>query len=643
IQLVATQTDATERVLAEQETITARARLRDVLEHTNDAFLMVEQDGTVAFANDGTKAMFRATESKWRPGSSFEANWSEYIGAMPKSFLPLPSELMQPDLSALCDQPTGVRANLVDGRQVLFRAQRTKDGSIVVSATDTTAIRNTEKLLRQRAAAVENAQNGIAILDDDGRVTYANGALGRLWGFPSEAETLGRKWRSQYIVPDRAEQLQAEFGLSENAEILQHRRKDRRGMFHELTRTTVSKVGEVLVVRDVTSAIRNRNRLSELNKQMEDARRHEAISTLASGLAHDFNNVLSAISGSATLIATDPDASPDVSAHAERITKAGGMAARLVNRMLDLGSADDDASVFDLRAVLGEVQALAEVNLSPKTHFSVSSGNRALSIRAAISDITLVILNLVINANDALHGNEGEIELHVGRHKVSDATPLVGRLLTEKNYANITIKDTGEGIPEELLPKIMQSFFTTKGDRGTGAGLAMVGAIVKRLDGAVFVKSEPGKGTVVQVALPHLETSAQNDDGGVLKADLSGKAIIVLDDQLDVAQVTAAFLTSCGAEVSVLDDPALAVEAILEDPDDWNALVSDYDMPGLSGGDVVEKIGAAAPSFPIFIVTALARRLSDPRISSNTVHGVFAKPVNLGQLALEISKVEAQT
>ncbi|MEM7471172.1 MAG: PAS domain S-box protein [Pseudomonadota bacterium] len=640
-QLVATQTDATERVLAEEDTKTARARLRDVLDHTNDAYLMVQSDGTVAFANDGTKDMFKAPKSKWRPGTSFSENWREYIAGMPASFGALPDELADPDLDALCRQPLGIRSNLADGRQVLFRAQRTDENSIVVSATETTAIRNTERLLRQRAAAVENAQNGIAILDEDGRITYANGALGGLLGYGSEPETLGRKWRMHYSVPERADQLSAEFGLSENSEILKRKTSEGRSIYHEVTRTCVEKVGDVLVLRDVSSAIRNRNRLIELNNQMEEARRHEAISTLASGLAHDFNNVLSAIAGSATLITTDPNANDEVRSHAERISKAGGMAARLVNRMLDLGSTDDDASVFDLRAALGEVRALAEVNLSPQTSFEVTAGEEALSIRAAISEIALVILNLVINANDALQGAPGQIELTVGIHASSDKTPLAGKLLTDLTYANITVRDTGEGIPEEHIPKIMQSFFTTKGHQGTGAGLAMVGAIVKRLGGAIFVESTLGEGTTVEVALPLFETSSSEQEHGFARPDLSGKAIIVLDDQLDVAKVTAAFLTSCGAEVSVLDDPELAVETVLEDPGDWDALISDYDMPGMSGGDVVETINKQVDDFPIFIVTALARRLSDTRINKTSVQGVFAKPVNLGHLATAISKNES--
>ena len=127
------------------------------------------------------------------------------------------------------------------------------------------------------------------------------------------------------------------------------------------------------------------------------------------------------------------------------------------------------------------------------------------------------------------------------KHVPSGKAALIGKLLTDSEYANITVRDTGEGIPEELLPKIMQSFFTTKGHQGTGAGLAMVAAIVKRLGGAIFDESELGAGTVVEVALPLFKAATSDGADGFVRPDLSGKAILVLDDQLDVAQVTAAF------------------------------------------------------------------------------------------------------
>lgn len=641
VQLVATQTDATERVKAETETRTLQRHLENVLDHTRDAFLMVLQDGSVAFANDGTRAMFGAGADGWRTGTSFADNWKSYLQNLPKTTGPLAQGLHSPDLVALADQSDGIRTSLPDGRQVLFRAQHADNGAIVISGTDTTSIRTTEQLLRQRAAAVESASDGIAILDDDERITYANSALGRLLEQDSEDYLLGRKWGYRYQAPENAEQLRAEIGLTGSTEIVEFKSGDPRRRYHAVTRTKAEKVGEVMVVRDVTTSLRNRHRLSELDKQIEDARRREAISNLAAGLAHDFNNVLSAIAGSAILVQTDPDASMEIKGHAARISKAGSTAARLVNRMLDLGSAGDDASVFDLRSILNEVRALAETNLSHNTRFEMDAGDEQLNVRASAQDLTLVLLNLVINAHDALPDGSGDIRVTLTRvDNFADRTLLQGKPVPGQEYAGLLVSDTGAGMSEDVMSQVLKPYFTTKGSRGTGVGLAMVSAIVQRLEGVICVDSIPGEGTRFEILLPTLSENAQDVLDPEVAPDLSGQTILILDDQPEVASVTASYLEKCGAEVSVLEDPKLAVEVILEDPADWTALITDYDMPGMNGGDVVEQVCAASPEFSVFIVTALARRLSDPRITDQSVCGVFAKPTNLGQLARALRDLE---
>lgn len=638
-QMVATQTDATERVAAEAEARIAGERLQSVLDHTQDAFLMIEADQTIAFANDATRRLFPSNALNWRIGSSFDDNWKAYLAGFPKSFGPVAEELRAPDLTALVSQREGQRVNLPDGRQILVRAEWAEEDAIVVSATDTTAIRNTERLFKQRAAAVDNAVDGIAILDGDGRMTYANGALAQLLGRENAALLLGRKWEVFYTRAANDDQLQAE--ARQDAEVLKHTRADGSVFLHEVSRTEVDRVGQVLVVRDITAALRNRHRLAEMGKQIEDARRREVISDLAAGLAHDFNNVLSAISGSATLIQNSRCESADTRQHAARIVKAGGTAARLVNRMLDLGQTDNDASVFDLRGILGEVQALADVHMAAATRFVVDPGQEALKVHANDSDVALAILNLAINASDALPGGEGAVSIELSREVPFEGrTPLLGRPVAQ-TYGCISVRDTGVGIASDVLPNILKSFYTTKGRRGTGAGLAMVGAIVTRLGGLIYVDSALGEGTQVDVLIPLI--SDVSDNPAHAPSDLQGKAILVLDDQCEVAEVIASYLETCGAEVSVLTDPRLAVETILEDPQDWAALITDYDMAGFSGGDVVEAIVAQAPDVPIFVVTALARRLSDPRITERSVRSVFAKPVDLGQLAKALAELDERT
>ncbi len=637
-QLVATQTDATERVTAETDARIARERLQNVLDHTRDAIVMVQGDATIAFANDATRTMFPAPGSDWSVGSDFHANWNAYIRALPKSFTPIVDAVRVPNLTDLAEHRDGLRTNLPDGRQILVRAQRAEGGALVLSATDTTSIRNTERLLQQRAAAVDHAVDGIAILDDEGRIVYANGALANLLGHGDASELLGRKWERYYTRAEADDPFRGEASMSDNARILQRDQAEGPPILHEVSLFGVAKVGDVLIARDITAALRNRHRLAEMDKQIEDARRREVISELAAGLAHDFNNVLSAISGSATLIQSDAETSEAVQQHAARISKAGVSAARLVNRMLDLGQTDEAASVFDLRSILGELRALAEAHMSPQTNFAIEPGKEPLNVHANESDIALAVLNLAINSADALADGRGDIRIELSRQMpFADREPLLGRPVS-RPFGCISVHDTGVGIAADILPNILEAFYTTKGSRGTGAGLAMVAAIVKRLDGLIYVDSVVETGTRVDLMFPLINEVVDRPD--IPTADLRGKAILVLDDQLDVAEVTASYLENCGAEVSVLTDPHLAIETVLEDPEDWAALITDYDMPQVTGGDVVEAIHDKAPHIPIFVVTALARRLSDRRITKQSVRSVFAKPTDLGQLAQALAALD---
>ncbi len=637
-QLVATQTDATERVESIEQTRIAEARLQEVLEHTRDAFLMLMPDKTIGFCNDSTRTMFPSPVSKWGVGTSFDENWSAYIEGLPKSFQNISEQMRRPDFHQLSEYKEGVRSGLPDGRQVLFRAQITSEGATVISATDTTALRNTERLLKQRAAAVENASDGIGITDFDGRVVYSNSKMAQLLGFESELLLTGRKWQRFYRTPENEDRLKAEVGMSDRGRIFERALGDA-GQYHEVSQTDLEKVGSIVVIRDVTTAVGNRQRMAALNAQIESTRRREAISELAAGVAHDFNNVLSAISGSATLIVSEPDATEDQRQHANRILKAGNTAARLVNRLLDLGADAGDAGIFDLRSILSEVEGLAASNLGSNVTLSFDKPDFPMNIRGVNADISLVILNLILNANDAFEGAKGTIEVALRTFEPSSNTqPIIGENRPGQSYFEVVVEDTAGGIPADVLNKIFEPYFSTKGNRGTGVGLAMVSAIVQRLDGFIIVDTQEGQGTAFHVAFPRIEDNDFADGDDAALVDLTGKTILVLDDEQAVAGVIVSFLESCGAEVSVVDDPSLAIEVLMDDPDDWDCLITDYDMPGLTGGDVIEQLRGQGMQIPIFVVTALARRLADPRLNKPSIQGLFAKPVNLGQLAQEVAQ-----
>ena len=397
----------------------------------------------------------------------------------------------------------------------------------------------------------------------------------------------------------------------------------------------------MIVIRDVTQGLEAEAREAETMQALIRLQRQEAVAQLTAGVAHDFNNLLSAINGSVTLIEMD-DAVPDTARpHLDRIKAAGAQSARLVNRLLDTGSGADKDGAFDLTSVLADLPALLQPSLRHAASFSISPPDEGMALRGAAETLTQILINLALNASDALTADGGAITLDIARVTIDETVPevSVGALSSGVTYARLTMRDTGIGMTPDTVAQIFRPYFSTKGRQGSGLGLATAGMQVASVGGAVAVHSTPGVGTEITVYWPlaiHTAAAALPEAGS--ETDLSGMMLIVVDDDPAVSAVIASFLEARGAEVAVCEDPRDAAAAIEEDPTVWTALVSDYDMPVMNGGALAQTVRQSAPDLPIVIVTALARRLTDPRLDAAGVAAVLAKPVDLSRLASTLAE-----
>ncbi|MEM6385664.1 MAG: PAS domain-containing protein [Pseudomonadota bacterium] len=632
VSLVATQNDVTTRVEAAGERDRTRAQMARALTATEDAYLVLEEGQLVAFANDATRDVFPTPGHDWAPGTTFSENWHAYIvGAMD---LPgrVTALLAQPDLHGLCDLPSGREIDLPDGRTVLVRASAMQDGGMVMSATDVTPMKAAQRLLAQRLAAIEAAEDGIAITDDTGRLTYLNGAASAMLGFRSPAKGLGKMWYVQYAGTERRDRQRA---FTETLE----RVEEGRTKTHDVTATELESGGFVLQFRDITDRLAYETREAELKAGLQQLQRQEATAQLTAGIAHDFNNLLSAINGSATLIGLEEDLTDGLKPHVDRIATAGNQAARLVNRLLDVWTHNDEQGVFDLGSALSDIPSLVEPSLPDNVALEMASMGEAIALKGNPGELAQVIVNLVLNARDAIGENDGQIAVST-EHAISRSKERasVGELLSSQAYVRIDVTDTGVGIPADSLETVFEPYFSTKGHKGTGLGLAMVSLQVQGVGGAVGIASTEGHGTTISVYWPIADLESRDDPGSQSGAhDLSGQTIIVVDDDADVATVAAKYLEAQGAEVAVSIDPRDAIEAVEEDPEAWSAVITDYDMPEMTGGDLAEWVKRIRPDIPVILVTALARRLTDPRINDGNIDAVLPKPTNLNHLSSLLS------
>ncbi|TCP60010.1 PAS domain S-box-containing protein [Rhodovulum bhavnagarense] len=632
--LVATQNDVTRRITAEIERDRIRQRMTQALAVTQGGFLMLDRDGVVVLSNEALQQAFPAPGPNWAVGTSFGENRDSHLVQTP----PRPGFDSLPDcaeLGALAVANHGQEITLSNGKSYLLRARLDADGALVVTATNISRLKTIEALLRQRAAAVDAAFDGIVILNDVHRILYLNQAAARLLGFDHPDMALGRDWRKSYGIRDES---------FAGAYRLERLGPDTAAQTHEITYSPREDEGAVLIIRDITERLAEERRQEELQRALLRAQRQEALTQLAAGVAHDFNNLLSAIQGSATLITGDNHAGQDARDHAERIIRAGQRAGRLVNRLLDLGAEPREGGVFELRMALGDVAAMTQSSLPPAVGLDVDIGDEMMLLRGDAGTLNQICVNLILNARDAMPKGGGRIALTVSTIDPTRARALrVGTLSAGIRYACISVRDTGSGMDEETCARIFDPHFSTKGARGTGLGLTMVALLVRGAGGAVDVSSAPGRGSVFSVYWP-VQTAtgpSPQDEGQQVEWDLSGMTFLIVDDDHHVGEVLQAFLERQGAEVAFCDMPDIACEIALQEPRAWTAIITDYDMPGMNGGDLVEALGRDTPDIPVFVMTALARRLTDPRIEGDRVRGLFAKPINLGALAGALAALRA--
>lgn len=628
VSLVATQNDVSARVEAAAERDRTRAQMARALTATEDAFLILEPDQRVAFSNDATRDVFFAPDIDWATGTTFTDNWNAYLHAsqdMPGRITRL---IAQPDLTGLARLPNGREIDLPDGRTVLVRASDLSDGGVVLSATDVTPLKAAQRLLAQRLAAIEAAQDGIAVTDGQGRLTYLNQAASDMLGFAAPNLALGKHWYRRYDMEEAPKDHAAFDGTLYRSDGDVQRT-------HEVTGTVLDSGGAVMMFRDITDRLAFETREAELKAGLQQLQRQEATAQLAAGIAHDFNNLLSAINGSATLIGLEEELSDGVQAHVDRISTAGTQAARLVNRLLDMGALNEGQGAFDAGSALADIPTLVGPGLPSRISLNLSQDVHGVALKGDPGALSQVLVNLVLNARDAIGNAPGQITLTTQRVEKRARPDLkIGELLSTQSYLRIDVEDTGAGIPTNKQSTVFEPYFSTKGRRGTGLGLAMVSIQVQGVGGALGLRSTEGAGTTISVYWPIAPHAADDTaDSASQGHDLSGLTLIVVDDDADVATVAAKYLEARGAEVAICMDPRDALEAVTDAPAAWSAVITDYDMPQMTGGELAERIKHAAPDMQIILVTALARQLSDPRVTDGTVQTVLAKPTDLNHLS----------
>jgi PAS domain S-box-containing protein len=485
---------------------------------------------------------------------------------------------------------------------------------------------------REALAALDLVGDAIYVERDDGNVIYANRPAIELAAAPSGSRELGALALPRLPAPLAAGRDRGEIVW----------RRDGQDRDLEIRRVRLPLGGTVSVIADVTQIKIDERERARLERKLRDTGRMEAIGHLAGGIAHDFNNLLGAIIGFARFLEQDLPANSEAHRFASRILDAGTRGRTLVSQILGYANAQAvERHALDLRdAVAGNARLIRE-SLPDGTTLTLEPGVEPLPVLANPGQIGQVILNLCVNARDAMDDG-GAITVDVTRIAPGDPElarePAVGRFDPARFYARLTVVDDGPGIAPALMPRIFEPFFTTKSRRlGSGLGLAIVQGIVNSHDGACVIDSVLGTGTRVAVYFPLDDTAPAPQLAAPSDAALRGRErLLIVDDEIDTTDVLSIGLDRLGYEVAAVNTPQEAIEAFTEAPQHWDVVVTDNVMAGCSGISLAGELIAIRPDVPIILCTGFDDGTVAREARNLGIRAVMAKPVEPAQLAAAI-------
>lgn len=391
--------------------------------------------------------------------------------------------------------------------------------------------------------------------------------------------------------------------------------------------------------------IRDITRQCELEAQIRQAQKMEAVGTLAGGIAHDFNNLLSPIAihsqlAKSSLEENGADAIPEAIDAFETCEEAARKAADLVKGLLHFAKkSDEGCRVGDLVPMVQEATRLLRGSVASNVSFDVDLPDTVVPIHCSEQRLEQALMNLVVNAGHAIGNATGSISIGLRRATVED--PILPELLPFDGWA-LSVTDTGKGMDEETLRKVFDPFFTTKGeDGGTGLGLATVHSFADECGGFVHVSSEVGKGTCFQIFLPETkETIADLDENSPVRGRLNFEAetkkeslrVMVVDDSRAVLFASTKMLEKFGHQVTGFSNPEEALQFYSSNFRDIDVVVSDQMMPEMTGLDLARGIHEVTPDTKVVLLTGFSQiDLEDENVSRD-IAKVHMKPLDYSDL-----------
>ncbi|MBC7730059.1 MAG: PAS-domain containing protein [Microbacteriaceae bacterium] len=636
----------------------------ELFENVGDGVMLTDAANRITWVNEHFVHMFALTSKAAATDTPFEdvyrGAWRTHQGA--------DRWLFDNGLSTLTENLRFAGAPfelpLPGGRWVRVIEQRRRDGVGFFALVDISLLkrqqqaliaaerlaRESQKRLEEKSRMLEATlalmEQGVMMVNADQVVEVCNRRAIELLGLPVElmastptlAQVLEFQWSTDEFAdtPEDLMRFIRSGGIIDYPQCYDRKRPN--GQVLEVQSVPIKGGGVLRTYTDVTERRRAELTQQVLESQLREAQKLEAVGTLASGIAHDFNNIMAAILGNVSFAQEAVGEGNPAHVYLEQINKAGRRARSLVQQILAFSHKQSNAFVsLALQPLLEETVAMLRSTVGASVQLHCVLPDRSLGVMGNPTQLQQVLMNLGTNAWQALRGDGGQIEVGVEEVVLGSGGPASQPAgLAPGPYAHLWVSDDGCGLVDGTRERIFEPFFTTKPvGQGTGLGLAVAHGIVEAHGGAIVVESAATKGSVFNVYLPLVDHQREPMPLQTLVAQPphgDGQHVLYVDDDDVMALMVHGLLQRLGYRVTTTLDPREAIALVARDPTGVDLVVTDFNMPILSGLDLARALATISPTLPVAISSGYISDELRTRAAELGVRGVMRKERTLEEL-----------
>jgi len=562
------------------------------------------------------------------------------------------------------------KGHLIPVEIMAFAVEENGEQKIATFAHDLTKSHRLEAELQESETRLRELTShsslGIARYDGQKRLTAANAVFLKFLGCPDEGEAERFNMLDSDLIPSTAkEQINTgEFcrctmcidfdGILKEGTFV----TSRQGIaYMDMSVTNLgvnrdySPRGYLVQLRDVTMEHETDLAMRQMERQLRQAQKMEAIGTLAGGIAHDFNNMLTPILGYSEMGEEIAQEGSELKDFFREILTSSRRAKQLVEQILIFSRRGERATVpINLTTIVKEVAKQMTASLPDTIEVRCNIRTEQDRVLATPTQVHQVLMNLCSNAGYVMRKTGGALEIGLStfvlghRHKSEFpqlATTAYLRSSERTPYVRITVRDTGPGMDPDTVDRIFEPFFTTKPrGEGTGMGLPLVQSIATSLNGCISVDSRPGEGTTFHVVIPLIpsEEPQEAEITGGATVETAKACILFVDDEKAIVRMAERMLVSLGYTCVVTNESPKALQIFQRDPYRFDLVITDHVMPELTGEELTKQLLDIRPSLPVIVCSGFSEKFSPERAKAVGVSEFVMKPMERRDLAVAIER-----